>query len=36
MLIPENSSYEPIVFTGAELDKIRIIGRAVAFKSDIR
>lgn len=36
MLIPENSSYEPMVFTGAELDKIRIIGRAVAFKSYIR
>jgi repressor LexA len=36
MLIPENSSYEPIVFTGEELEKIRIIGRAVAFKSDIR
>jgi len=36
MLIPENSSYEPIVFTGADLEKIRIIGRAVAFKSDIR
>ncbi len=36
MLIPENSSYEPIVFMGEELEKIRIIGRAVAFKSDIR
>ena len=36
MLIPENSSYEPMVFTGPELDKIRIIGRAVAFKSYIR
>jgi repressor LexA len=36
MLIPENSSYEPLVFMGADLEKIRIIGRAVAFKSDIR
>lgn len=36
MLIPENASYEPLVFMGAELEKIRIIGRAVAFKSDIR
>ncbi len=36
MLIPENSSYEPMVFTGEELEKIRIIGKAVAFKSDIR
>ncbi len=36
MLIPENSSYEPLVFTGRDLEKIHIIGRAVAFKSDIR
>lgn len=36
MLIPENSSYEPMVFTGEDLEKIHIIGRAIAFKSDIR
>ena len=36
MLIPENSSYQPLVFEGDELEKIHIIGRAVAFKSDIR
>ncbi len=36
MLISENSSYEPMVFSGEELERIRIIGRAVAFKSDIR
>jgi repressor LexA len=36
MLIPENANYEPLVFVGADLEKIRIIGRAVAFKSDIR
>ena len=36
MLIPENSSYEPLVFVGRDLEKIHIIGRAVAFKSDIR
>ena len=36
MLLPENKNYEPLVFTGAELDKIHIIGRAVAFKSEIR
>lgn len=36
MLISENSSYEPMVFSGAELEKIRIIGKAVAFKSVIR
>ena len=36
MLIPENANYQPLVFVGKELDKIHIIGRAVAFKSDIR
>ena len=36
MLISENSNYEPMVYTGEELDKIRIIGKAVAFKSEIR
>ena len=36
MLISENSNYEPMVFSGAELDGIRIIGKAVAFKSEIR
>ena len=36
MLIPENSSYEPLVFAGEDLEKIHIIGRAVAFKSDIK
>lgn len=36
MLIPENTGYEPMVFVGEELEKIRIIGRAIAFKSEIR
>ena len=36
MLISENSNYEPLVFSGNELDRIRIIGKAVAFKSEIR
>ena len=36
MLISENSNYEPLVFAGEELDRIRIIGKAVAFKSEIR
>lgn len=36
MLISENSNYEPMVFSGAELEKIRIIGKAIAFKSEIR
>jgi repressor LexA len=36
MLISENSNYEPMVFSGTELERIRIIGKAVAFKSEIR
>ena len=36
VLIPENASFEPLVYEGAELEKIRVIGRAVAFKSAIK
>ena len=36
MLISENSNYEPMVYSGEELERIRIIGKAVAFKSEIR
>ena len=36
MLIPENNSYEPLVFVGEDLEKIHIIGKAIAFKSDIK
>lgn len=36
ILKPENSKYEDLVYTGEELNHIRILGRAVAFQSDIR
>lgn len=36
VLMPENASYPPLVYVGAELEQIKIIGRAVAFQSDIR
>ena len=36
MLLSENSNYEPIVYVGEELESIHIIGKAVAFKSEIR
>lgn len=36
MLLPENANYEPLVFSGDELEKIHILGRAVAFKSNIK
>ena len=35
MLLPENNNYEPLVFVGKELERIRIIGKAVAFQSDL-
>lgn len=33
VLTPENPAYEPLVFTGSELENIRILGKAVAFLS---
>ena len=35
-LFAENPKYKALHFRGAELDKIRILGKAVAFQSDIR
>lgn len=35
ILKPENPSYEDQIFTNEELDKIKIIGKAVAFQSDV-
>ena len=32
----ENSKYEDLVYTGEQLDHIIILGKAVAFQSDIR
>lgn len=36
VLNAENSKYAPIVYVGEELNKTRIIGKAVAFQSKIR
>lgn len=36
MLISENPKYSPFLFVGPELDGIYILGRAIAFQSDIR
>lgn len=36
VLNPENSNYEPLVYAGEELDQIRIIGKAIAFQSDVK
>ncbi|MBE6695054.1 MAG: helix-turn-helix domain-containing protein [Ruminococcaceae bacterium] len=36
ILCPENPHYAPMSFSGAELDRINILGKAVAFQSKIR
>lgn len=36
VLMPENTSYEPYVYIGEELNDIRILGRAVAFLSPVK
>ena len=36
VLNAENSKYEPLVYIGDELNQIRIIGKAVAFQSDVK
>lgn len=36
VLSPENSQYEPLVYVGEELNSIRIIGKAIAYQSDIK
>lgn len=36
ILCPENPRYAPLSYSGAELDRIVILGKAVAFQSKIR
>ena len=36
ILSPENPRYAPLVYLGAELDRIKILGKAVAFQSQLR
>ncbi len=36
ILSPANDAYAPFVFVGDELDRVRILGRAVAFTSAVR
>ena len=35
-LFAENPQYKTMRFTGEELDHIRILGKAVAFQSDVK
>lgn len=36
ILQPENKKYQPLIYAGAELDNIRIIGKATYFISEIK
>lgn len=36
VLQAENPKYEPFVYIGDELERIRIIGKAIAFQSDVK
>ena len=35
VLTPENPKYKPLVYTGKELNEIQILGKAVAFQSEV-
>ena len=36
ILMPENPTYDPLVFLGEEMNEVQIIGKAVAFTSDVK
>lgn len=36
ILKPENPEYEDIIYSGADLEQIKVFGKAVAFQSDIK
>lgn len=35
-LVAENPDFAPLVYSGNELDSIRILGKAIAFQSDVK
>lgn len=35
-LYPENPAYKPFTYVGEELNQIRILGKAIAFQSDVK
>ena len=35
MLLPANKNYLPLIYEGEDLNKIRILGKAVAFQSNL-
>jgi repressor LexA len=36
ILKPENPRYEDFIYTDSELNDIKILGKAIAFQSDVR
>ena len=36
ILMPANSTYVPTFFTGSDMTRVRIIGKAISFLSDVR
>ncbi len=36
VLQAENAKYPPFVYQGSELDQVRILGKAIAFQSDVK
>ena len=35
ILKPENPAYEDLIFTGPELNEVHILGKAIAFQSNV-
>lgn len=36
LLVAENTKYPPLVYEGEELNTVKILGKAIAFQSDVR
>lgn len=36
VLVAENTKYPPLVYMGEELNNVKILGKAIAFQSDVR
>lgn len=35
-LVAENPAYKPIIYTGSDMEKLFVLGKAVAFQSDVK
>lgn len=35
-LVAENPKYTPMIYSGSDLDQIHVLGKAIAFQSDVR